>query len=61
MAVGDLVSRALEAARIMEKDGISADVIDMASVKPMDGDLLLESVKKTGCAVTAEDHNVLGD
>lgn len=60
VAVGDLVSRALETARIMEKDGISADVIDMASVKPMDEDLLLESVKKTGCVVTAEDHNVLG-
>ncbi len=55
-----MVSRALEAAKEMEKNGICADVIDMASVKPVDAELLLDSVRKTGCAVTAEDHNILG-
>lgn len=60
VAAGDLVSRALEAAKEMEKNGICADVIDMASVKPVDAELLLDSVRKTGCAVTAEDHNILG-
>lgn len=60
VAVGDMVSRAMEAAGRLQEDGICAEVIDMASVKPIDAELLLESVKKTGCAVTAEDHNVLG-
>lgn len=60
VAVGDMVSRALRAAEMLEKEGISAEVIDMASVKPLDEELLVRSAKKTGCVVTAEDHNILG-
>jgi len=51
---------ALEAARILENEGIEVDVINMASIKPIDEDLIIESVKKTGLAVTVEDHSVIG-
>lgn len=60
IAAGDLVSRALEAGEMMEREGISMEIIDMASIKPIDKELILRSVKKTGCVVTAEDHNVIG-
>ncbi len=59
-ACGALVGHALEAADILAKDGIQADVLNMASVKPLDGDLLAASAKKTGRVVTCEDHNVIG-
>lgn len=60
VAIGDMVSRSLEAARALESRGISARVIDMASIKPIDEALILSSAAETGCFVTAEDHNVLG-
>ena len=60
IAVGDMVSRSLEAAAALSAAGISAAVVDMASVKPIDAELIAACAKKTGCIVTAEDHNVLG-
>ena len=60
VAVGDLVSVSLRAAEILKQKGIDARVIDMASIKPIDERLLLDCAAKTGCFVTAEDHNVMG-
>ena len=60
IAVGDMVSRAAEATKKLSEEGISAAVIDMASVKPIDESLVIAYAKKTGCIVTAEDHNVMG-
>lgn len=60
VAVGDMVARSLEAAKLLEKEGICAAVIDMASIKPMDEELLIAYAKKTGKVVTAEDHNIMG-
>lgn len=51
---------ALDAAKILESEGIEVDVINMASIKPIDEDLIIESVKKTGLAITVEDHSVIG-
>jgi transketolase len=60
IGIGDLVPRCMEAAIELEKKGISAAVIDMACLKPIDKELILRYAKKTGCFVTAEDHNVIG-
>lgn len=60
IAVGDMVFRGLEAAKILEREGICTAVIDMASIKPIDSDLVCRYAQKTGCIVTAEDHNVVG-
>jgi transketolase len=51
---------ALDAAKILEGEGIEVDVINMASIKPIDEDLIIDSVKKTGLAITVEDHSVIG-
>lgn len=60
IANGVEVSEALEAADMLEKDGISAEVINMATIKPLDTDLVLKTAKKTGVIVTAEEHSVIG-
>lgn len=60
IAIGDMVYEALAAAQTLSEDGLSAAVIDMASVKPIDRDLILTYAKKTGKVVTAEDHSVIG-
>ena len=60
IAVGDMVSRCLDAAEKLAAEGISAAVINMASIKPIDAELITEYARKTGCIVTAEDHNVKG-
>lgn len=59
-ACGIEVAKALEAAEMLQKQGISAEVLDMVSVKPLDVDTLVESVLKTGRIVTCEEHSVLG-
>lgn len=59
-ACGVEVSQALEAAQILAAEGISAEVIDVATVKPIDVDTLAVSVAKTGRIVTCEEHSVLG-
>lgn len=59
-ATGHLVWEALTAAEALEKEGISAEVIDIATIKPLDYEAIMASVKKTGCAVTAEEHFIAG-
>jgi len=59
-ATGHLVWEALEAAKALRKKGISAEVVNIHTIKPLDEAAILESVKKTGCAVSAEEHNFLG-
>ncbi len=60
VATGHLVWEALEAANILEQKGISAEVINIHTIKPLDEEAILNSVRKTGCVVTAEEHNFLG-
>jgi len=60
VATGHLVWEALQAAETLQEQGISAEVINIHTIKPLDDEAILNSVKKTGCIVTAEEHNVLG-
>lgn len=60
IATGHLVWEALEAAKILNEKGIAADVINIHTIKPLDEEAIINSVKKTGCVVTAEEHNILG-
>lgn len=60
VATGHLVWEALVAAEELEAKGISAEVINIHTIKPLDEEAILKSVKKTGCVVTAEEHNFLG-
>lgn len=60
IAIGDMVYEALGACEILRQQGISAAVIDMHTVKPIDRELILEYAGKTGKIVTAEDHNIIG-
>ncbi len=50
----------MRAADLLAKDGIHAEVIHLASIKPIDRELIIESVNRTGCAVTAENASVIG-
>ena len=59
-ACGHLVWEALQAAQMLEDEGISAEVLNVATVKPLDGEAILASVAKTGCLVVAEEHNTAG-
>ena len=60
IANGYMVHLALEAAEMLQSEGISAEVINIHTIKPLDTELILNSVKKTGAAVTAEEHSVIG-
>lgn len=60
VATGHLVWEALEAAKVLNEKGISAEVINIHTIKPLDSKAILDSVSKTGCIVTAEEHNYLG-
>ncbi|WP_445381783.1 transketolase family protein [Robiginitalea sp. IMCC43444] len=60
LATGHLVWESLLAAETLEQKGISAEVINIHTIKPLDEAAILKSVKKTGCVVTAEEHNYLG-
>src|SRR5699024_7469245 len=57
IATGHLVWEALLAAEELDKKGISAEVINIHTIKPIDKEAIIKSVKKTGCVVTAEEHN----
>ena len=59
-ATGLEVSESLEAAKMLEADGISAEVINIHTIKPIDSDLLVEAAKETGKVVTVEEHSVIG-
>ena len=60
VATGHLVWESLVAAAELEKEGISCEVINIHTIKPLDEEIILNSVKKTGKIVTAEEHNILG-
>ena len=60
VATGLMVNEALLAAQNLKADGISARVVNMATIKPIDREIIVESAKKTGAIVTAEEHNILG-
>ena len=60
VATGHLVWEALKAAEELDANGISAEVINIHTIKPLDEEIILNSVKKTGCLVSAEEHNYLG-
>ena len=60
VATGHLVWESLQAAEQLEAEGISVEVINIHTIKPLDEEIILKSVKKTGCIVTAEEHNKLG-
>ena len=60
IATGLEVSESLEAAKMLEADGISAEVINIHTIKPLDEALVVASAKKTGKVVTVEEHSVIG-
>jgi transketolase len=59
-ATGHLVWKALEAVDMLEQKGINAEVINIHTIKPLDTEAILNSVKKTGCVVSAEEHQLNG-
>ena len=60
VATGIMLEAALAAKELLGNEGISAEVIDICTIKPIDRDLLLASAAKTGAVVTAEEHNIIG-
>ncbi|MGH1565922.1 MAG: transketolase family protein [Nitrosopumilus sp.] len=59
-ACGITVRMALEAADSLQQEGISCRVLDMFSIKPIDGEILEKAARETGCIVTTEEHNIFG-
>jgi transketolase len=59
-ACGHMVWKAIEAGRILEANGVSVELINIHTIKPLDEAAILTSISKTKCAVTVEEHNVLG-
>ncbi len=59
-ACGHLVWKAIEAGRILEEKGYSVELINIHTIKPLDADAIIKSITKTKCAVTCEEHNILG-
>jgi transketolase len=59
-ATGHLVWKAIEAGRLLAEEGISAEIINIHTIKPLDEEAVLRSVEKTGCAVSAEEHQING-
>ena len=60
IATGMMVSMAIDAAKVLANEGISVRVINMATIKPIDKDIILDAARSTGAIVTAEEHNVIG-
>ena len=60
IATGLMVAEAIEAAKILEDEGISVRVINMATIKPIDAEIIVKAAKETGAIVTAEEHNIIG-
>jgi transketolase len=59
-ACGHLVWKAIEAGKILEEKGISVEIINIHTIKPLDSTAVLASISKTKCAVTCEEHNIIG-
>ncbi|MDE5993475.1 MAG: transketolase family protein, partial [Oscillospiraceae bacterium] len=60
VATGLMVNEAIMAAEALEKDGISARVINIHTIKPLDKDIICKAAKETGVIVTAEEHSIIG-
>ena len=60
VATGHLVWEAIQAAEKLHENGINAEIINIHTIKPLDEDIILNSVNKTGCLVSAEEHNIYG-
>lgn len=60
IATGMMVPEALEAKKILAEQGISARVINIATIKPIDKDIIIKAAAETGAIVTAEEHNIIG-
>lgn len=60
IATGLMVNEAIEASKTLEAEGISVELINMHTIKPLDKDAVIRAAKKTGCIVTAEEHNIIG-
>lgn len=59
-ATGHMVWEAIQAGELLEAEGINAEIINIHTIKPLDEEAILKSVEKTGCAVSAEEHNRIG-
>jgi len=59
-STGMMTCLCLEAAKLLEEEAVQAEVVHLASIKPIDRDLIVDSVRRTGCAVTAENATVVG-
>src|SRR5574339_208428 len=59
-ACGHMVWYAIQAGAILQEKGVSVEVINIHTIKPLDEEAILKSIKKTRCAVTAEEHNIIG-
>jgi transketolase len=59
-ACGHMVWKAIEAGKILEEQGLTVDLFNIHTIKPLDVEAVVNSVRKTGCAVTVEEHNVIG-
>lgn len=59
-ATGHMVWEAIQAGELLEAEGINAEIINIHTIKPLDEEAVLKSVEKTGCVVTAEEHNRIG-
>ncbi|HVM87654.1 MAG TPA: transketolase C-terminal domain-containing protein [Puia sp.] len=59
-ACGHLVWKAIEAGKVLQENGVSVEVINIHTIKPLDVDAVIKSISKTKCAVTAEEHNIIG-
>jgi len=60
IACGQMVQTSLEAAEILASEGISAEIVNMATIKPLDTEAILTTARKTGAVVTAEEHSIIG-
>ena len=60
VATGHLVWEAIEACKLLKKEGVYAELINIHTVKPLDEEIILRSIVKTKCIVSAEEHNIIG-
>ncbi len=60
VATGLMVAEAIDAAKVLAEDGIDAEIINIATIKPLDEELIIASAKKTGKVITVEEHNIIG-
>ena len=60
IATGLMVKEAMEAYELLKNEGISARIVNIATIKPIDRDIVIKAAKETGAIVTAEEHSVIG-